>query len=318
MTSRTEAPAQGIRYYSDIGLSALRTTGSWLRMFARRQPLGFIGLVILTVVFIIAIFGEQFANLLAPEQAKSNPNLPPWLSINPRALFQSPEWYKGYILGADEFGRDNLSRILVGTRASITVAVVAVATGSSLGFIIGLVSGYYADWRDAVLSRLVDMKMAIPTIVLALVIVAVLGQSQTNVIIAIALIQVSGMARIVRSVVLSTRTMEFVQAARALGATDWRIIWRHVAPQTFAPVLILVTSALGLAIIIESSLSFLGLGTPPPNPAWGAMLSGAAIQNVERAPWNAIFPGLALTFTVFSVNLLGDGLRDTLDPRLRV
>ena len=317
MTSRSEAPAQGLQYYLDLGLLVLRGTGKWLGTFARRQPLGFLGLCILVIVCIIAVFGQQFANLLAPEQAKSNPNLPPWLSINPRSLFQSPEWYKGYILGADEFGRDNLSRILVGTRASITVAISAVAIGSSLGFVIGLVAGYYADWRDAVLSRLVDMKMAIPTIVLALVIVAVLGQSQRNVIIAIALIQVSGMAHIVRSVVLSTRTMEFVQAARALGASDLRIIWRHIAPQTFAPVLILITAALGLAIIIESSLSFLGLGTPPPNPAWGAMLSGAAIQNVERAPWNAVFPGLALTFTVFSFNLLGDALRDTLDPRLR-
>ena len=159
--------------------------------------------------------------------------------------------------------------------------------------------------------------MAVPTLVLAIAIVAVLGASQQNVIIAIALIQIPGTARIVRSVVLSVRTMEFISASRAIGASDLRILFRHVAPQTFAPVMILFTSFLGLAIIIEASLSFLGLGTPEPNQAWGQMLSGKTLENVERAPWNAVFPGLALTITVFGFNLLGDGLRDVLDPRLR-
>jgi len=206
---------------------------------------------------------------------------------------------------------------MIGARSSLSVAIIGVVTGTIAGFIMGLYSGFYPDWRDTVISRFVDMKMAFPTLVLALAIVAVLGQSQRNVIIVISVLQISGTARIVRSVVLSVRGMEFIAAARALGASENRIMWRHVAPQTFAPLLILVTAAFGIAIIIESSLSFLGLGTPPPNPAWGSMLSGPTLQNVERAPWNAVFPGLVLTLIVFGFNLVGDSLRDILDPRLR-
>ena len=290
--------------YSHSGVGALRGTSSWLVQFARRQPLGFVGLVLITFIFFIAIFGP----LLAPKDP---------LDFFGQPIFHSPQWYKGFVLGTDHIGRDNLSRLMVGARSSISIAVIAVVSGTSIGLLFGLVSGFYGGWLDALIQRIMEVLMAVPTLVLAIAIVAVLGASQQNVIIAIALIQIPGTARIVRSVVLSVRTMEFISASRAIGASDLRILFRHVAPQTFAPVMILFTSFLGLAIIIEASLSFLGLGTPEPNPAWGQMLSGKTLENVERAPWNAVFPGLALTITVFGFNLLGDGLRDVLDPRLR-
>ncbi len=290
--------------YSHIGLGALQ--GAWTRvwLFSRTQPMGGIGLVLVFFVFFVAIFGP----LLAPKDP---------LAIDGNNLFHSPEWYKGFYLGTDHLGRDNLSRIMIGARSSITIAVISVVAGTIVGFMIGLVGGFYGSWSDAILQRLVEILIAIPTLVLALAIVSVLGPSQRNVIIAIALIQVPNTARVVRSVVLSTRVMEFVTASRAVGASNLRIMFRHVAPQTFAPLMIVFTAFLGLAIIIEASLSFLGLGTPPPQPAWGAMLAGKTLDNVERAPWNAIFPGVALSITVFGFNLLGDGLRDSLDPRLR-
>ena len=266
--------------------------------------MGALGLFLIAFIAVLAIFGP----LIIPKDP---------LDINAGSTFQGPQWYKGFILGSDHLGRDNLSRIIIGSRSSISIAVISVLSGTLVGVIVGLISGFYADWRDAILQRLVDVLLSFPILVLALAIVAVLGRSQQNVIIAIALIQVPITARVVRSVVLSVRTMEFVTASRALGAADARLLFRHVAPQTFAPVMIVFTSFLGLAIIIEASLSYLGLGIPPPKPSWGAMLSGPTIQNVERAPWNAVFPGIALTLTVFGFNLLGDALRDTLDPRLR-
>lgn len=266
--------------------------------------MGALGIFLIAFIAVLAIFGP----LIIPKDP---------LDINAGSTFQGPQWYKGFILGSDHLGRDNLSRIIIGSRSSISIAVISVLSGTLVGVIVGLISGFYADWRDAILQRLVDVLLSFPILVLALAIVAVLGRSQQNVIIAIALIQVPITARVVRSVALSVRTMEFVTASRALGAADARLLFRHVAPQTFAPVMIVFTSFLGLAIIIEASLSYLGLGIPPPNPSWGAMLSGPTIQNVERAPWNAVFPGIALTLTVFGFNLLGDALRDTLDPRLR-
>ncbi len=302
-----EAVAAGgrLRQAANLGLGAVTGPLAWFWDFSKKKPLGGAGLVLLVFLAVVAIFG-------------------PWITprdevqINARDLFHAPQWTHGFYLGTDNLGRDNLSRLIIGARVSLTVAVVSVFSGSAIGFLIGLIGGYYRGWVDAVLQRLVDIKMAFPAIVLALVIIAVLGQSERNVIIAIALIQIPAMARVVRSVVLPVREMEYVQAAYALGASDLRILIRHIAPQTFAPVIVLITASLGLAILIESSLSFLGLGTPPPKPAWGAMLAGETLRNVERAPWNAVFPGIALTLTVFSFNLVGDALRDVLDPRLRV
>ena len=283
----------------------VRGVWSWLIRFSRAQPLGAVGLFLVVVVVFFAIFGE----MLAPADPQK---------IDALNTYAEPGWTSAPILGTDSLGRDNLSRLMAGTRASVSIAVIAVFFGSLAGFLMGLLSGYYADWRDSVIQRGVDIVMSIPTLVLALAIVATAGQSQRNVIIAIAVIQIPNIARVVRSVVLSVREMEFIQAIRAVGASDLRILVRHIAPQTFAPVMIVVTAFLGLAIIIEASLSFLGLGVPPPNPSWGAMVDENATATVfNRAPWNAVFPGLALTLTVFGFNLLGDALRDTLDPRLR-
>ena len=283
----------------------LQGVWSWLVGFCKAQPLGGVGLFLVLAAVFLAIFGE----LLAPGDPQK---------IDAVNTYAPPEWTGGYILGSDSLGRDNLSRLMAGTRASISISVIAIFFGSLAGFLMGLVSGYYADWRDSLIQRAVDIVMSIPTLVLALAIVATAGQSQRNVIIAIAVIQIPNVARVVRSVVLSVREMEFIQAIRAVGASNLRILIRHIAPQTFAPVMIVVTSFLGLAIIIEASLSFLGLGVPPPNPSWGAMVAENATATVfNRAPWNAVFPGLALTLTVFGFNLLGDALRDTLDPRLR-
>ena len=224
--------------------------------------MGAVGLFLITFIAFLAIFGP----LIIPKDP---------LDINAGSTFQGPQWYKGFILGSDHLGRDNLSRIIIGSRSSISIAVISVLSGTVVGVVVGLISGFYADWRDAILQRLIDVLLSFPILVLALAIVAVLGRSQQNVIIAIALIQVPITARVVRSVVLSVRTMEFVTASRALGATDARLLIRHVAPQTFAPVMIVFTSFLGLAIIIEASLSYLGLGIPPPSPSWGGDAVGA-------------------------------------------
>ena len=304
MASQPEIAADRLRRYSGTGLSTFGAAIRWLWWFTKKKPMGAIGLFILTFAAIIAVFGPW----LIPHDP---------LKINSKDLLHGPQWASGFVLGTDHLGRDNMSRLMIGARSSLSIAVIGVSSGTFVGFMLGLYSGFYPDWRDATIQRFVDMLMALPILVLALAIVAMLGASTRNVIIAISIIQVPGTARIVRSVVLSVRTMEYVQAARALGATDTRIIWRHVATQTFAPVMILVTASLGIAIIIEASLSFLGLGTPPPNPAWGSMLAGQARQHAEDAPWNAVFPGLCLAITVFGFNMLGDALRDVLDPRLR-
>ncbi len=340
--------------------------------FARRQPIGAIGFVVILIAIIVAITGPW----IKPEDP---------LEIHARSLFHKPEWIKGFYLGTDHLGRDNLSRIIVGLKPSLRIAMFGVASGALIGYFMGIVSGYYGSWVDAVLQRIVEAKLAFPTLVLALALVSVLGTSawhpnawilfgiiiamgatvvglafvnereagaaistlvSTSIFIGIVLIlligllddrpftrlpvftlekvavpilliQIPGTARVVRAVTLANRNAEYVQAARAIGATDFRIMIRHIAPQTFAPVMILVTSGLGSAIIIESSLSFLGLGIPPPHPSLGGMLSGQTLTNVEKAPWNAVFPGLVLTMIVFSFNLLGDSLRDHFDPRLR-
>ncbi len=272
--------------------------------FAKRKPLGGIGLVLILLISILAAFGPWIAPRDPLEQDAFH-------------RFAHPGWILGNFLGTDHMGRDVLSRLIVGARSSFMVAVISVTVGSAIGFFLGLASGYYGGKTDLFLQRVIDMLMAIPVIVLALAIVTALGQSTINLIIAIAVIQIPQKARVVRSVALTVKESQYVEASRASGASDWRIITRHVAPQALAPAIIVFTASLGGAILVESSLSFLGLGTPPPAPSWGAMLSGPTLANVERAPWNAVFPGIFLSLTVYSFNLVGDALRDVLDPRLR-
>ncbi|MDP2952276.1 MAG: ABC transporter permease, partial [Chloroflexota bacterium] len=246
------------------------------------------------------------ANVIAPYDP---------LLINYQATFTPPGG--NYWVGTDDFGRDLLSRIIHGSRISIYVGVLAVILGPTTGALIGLISGYAGGKTDLIVQRFMDILVSFPLLILAIAIVAALGPSTTNAVIAIALVLVPYGCRVIRSSVLSLKAMTYVDAARAMGCPPWRILFIHILPNCLAPYVILASMQLGQAILIEASLGFLGLGTPPPAPSWGSMLSGAGRQFVEVAPWMAIYPGIAITSAVFGANLLGDALRDVWDPKLR-
>ena len=230
-------------------------------------------------------------------------------------ILQAPN--ADFWLGTDTYGRDVLSRIIHGSRTALLVGFSASLVGASVGTVIGLVSAYFGGITDLLLQRLTDLLLAFPVIVLALIIVTVVGSGTTNLIIAISIPFIPSTTRVIRSSALAIREMPYVEAATALGASDTRIIFRHMLPNVVAPYLILLTAFQGQAILLEASLSFLGLGVAEPTPTWGLMLKGAAVEYAERAPWLAIFPGLAISLSVVAFNLLGDSLRDALDPRLR-
>ena len=220
-------------------------------------------------------------------------------------------------LGTDNLGRDIYSRIVHGARVSLIVGLASTLLGSALGGVIGLLSGYAGGRIDLVTQRVLDILQGLPLLVLALVMSAALGPSITNVVIAISVPIIPRAARVVRSSVLSIREMQYVEAARALGLVHLRIAFRHVLPNTVGPFIVLCTAQLGSAILVEAALSFLGLGVPEPYPSWGRMLSVSAAEYAQKAPHIVLFPGLAISLAVFGSNLLGDALRDTLDPRLR-
>jgi peptide/nickel transport system permease protein len=283
--------------------------GVWaaVALIVRRKPLGAVSAVVILGLLAVALL----APLLAPRD-------PYALNLNERGLpirMQAPT--AAFPLGTDPLGRDVLSRIVYGTRVSLIVGFASVIIGTTLGTVLGLLSGYWEGRLDYVIQRGVDTTMAIPGIVLALAVMSVLGQSLTNIILVIALVIAPGASRVVRGTVLSVKKSTFVDAALALGASPGRIVTRHVLPNVFAPILVIATVWLGNAIVIEAALSFLGLGTPPPTPTWGAMLSGEGRRNLETAPYLAIFPGVAISVVVLAFNMLGDALRDVLDPRLR-
>jgi peptide/nickel transport system permease protein len=209
-----------------------------------------------------------------------------------------------------------LSRVIWGTRLSLYVGLTSVLLGITLGALWGIVTAYFGGVSDSSSQRVVDSLMALPPIVLALALMAALGQSVTNVIIALAVLLVPTAARTMRSVALSIKEMPYVESARAAGAGEWRIIFRHVVPNTLATYIVMFTVNIAYAIVVEASLSFLGLGAPPDEPSWGSMLT-AGTQALETAPWMVFFPGLAISLTVFGLNLLGDSIRDLTDPRLR-
>lgn len=293
-----------INHEAELARAGANITG-WISrslFFARRYPLGAVGAAI---VFLF-IFTAAFADVIAPtDPTATNAK---YSLARPSSLF----W-----LGADFMGRDMYSRIVHGARISLAVGAGAMGLGAVIGISVGLASGYLGGWFDLIVQRLLDIMQALPLLVMAIVMAASLGPSLRNTIIAIAIPLVPTVARVVRSSTLSLREQPFVEAARAVGMGELRIAVRHVLPNTLAPLIVLATAQLGSAILVEASLSFLGLGIPEPHPSWGRMLSESAAEYVRTAPWLVIFPGVAISLTVFGTNLLGDALRDILDPRQR-
>ena len=287
-----------------LAKAGANVSGFWSQagFLARRYPLGAVGAVLVLLFVLTAVF----ANVIAPHDP---------LSTNSRASLATPGGT--FWLGADFMGRDMFSRIVYGARISLAVAVGATLLGGILGVAIGLMSGFVGGWFDLATQRLMDIMQSLPLLVMALVMAASLGPSLQNTIFAIAIPLVPSVARVVRSSTLSLREQPFVEAARAIGMGEVRIAVRHVLPNTLAPLIVLGTAQLGSAILTEASLSFLGLGIPEPYPSWGRMLSESAAEYVRTAPWLVIFPGVAISLTVFGTNLLGDALRDILDPRQR-
>jgi peptide/nickel transport system permease protein len=270
--------------------------------FCRRRPLGAIGAGIILVMVVLA----ATAGWLAPYNPLEN---------DYAAMLSAPS--AQHWLGTDAHGRDVLSRIIYGSRTALLVGLGASLLGGTIGSLIGVASAYFGGRVDLIVQRIMDVFFAFPVIILALAVVAVLGTGPENVILAIATPMVPRCARVVRASALAVREMPYVDAARASGFNHRRIILRHMLPNVMAPILIMATAFLGEAILLEASLSFLGLGVQEPTAAWGLMLRGAAVEFAETAPWMAIFPGLAISLGVFGFNLFGDSLRDALDPRLR-
>ncbi len=268
------------------------------------------GLVILIVLVLSAIF----ANYIAPNDPTPSP---PQLFNKLKPGFWSEEAVKGMPLGTDALGRDVLSRVIYGARVSLSAGFVAVGIAMFFGIILGVIAGYYGGAVDAALMRIVDIMFAFPALLLAIVIVAVIGQGLDKAMVAIGIVYTPQMARIIRSSVLYIKEMEYIEVQKAIGSSNSRIIFRHILPNSIAPVIVYGTLMLATAILDCAALGFLGLGAQPPTPEWGAMLSRSYSYIVSGAWWAATFPGMAILFSVLGLNLLGDGLRDILDPRLR-
>lgn len=268
------------------------------RRFARNR-LALLGALIILMLLICA--------LLAPLIAPYDP-----IKTNIRARLQGPS--AEHLFGTDDLGRDIFSRVLYGTRISLKVGLISVSISTSIGLLLGLFSGYLGGWVDTLVMRVMEVLFAFPAVLLAIAIMAVLGQSTTNVMIAVGIVYVPIFARITRGSVLAVRELEFIEAARCIGLRDVDIVFRHVLPNALDAVIVQVSLATAFAILAEAALSFLGLGTQPPDPSWGSMLSFGREYMLE-APWWTIFPGLAIFLTVLALHLIGDGLRDALDPR---
>src|SRR5215467_10826642 len=269
--------------------------------FCRREPLGTFGLVL---VLIMAVAGLG-AEWIAPYSPTAN---------DFAAMTEPPSW--AHIMGTDQFGRDLFSRIVFGARTALIVGFACAMIGGVIGLVLGVGSAYFGGYLDLVLQRLFDILMAFPLIVLALAVIAIFGSGVHNVIMAITVPLVPRCARVVRSSALAIREVPYIDAARACGFSHARIILRHMVPNVMAPFLIMVTAFVGQAILAEASLSYLGLGVQEPTAAWGLMLQGGAEEFATTAPWIAIFPGLAIVLSVLGINLLGDALRDSFDPKL--
>src|SRR6056297_751106 len=280
-----------------------RPSNPWYEAGRRllKNRIGLLGIVFIGILLFIAIF----APLIAPYDP---------LAQNIMGRYKAPS--AEHLLGTDEMGRDILSRIIYGSRISLQVGLVSVALALLFGVSFGLIAGYYGGKLDMLIMRFMDIMLAFPSILLAIGIVAILGPQLKNAMLAIGIINVPRFARIVRSSVLSIKESEYISAARALGAGDFRIIFKHLLPNAMAPLIVQTTLSIATAILEAAALSFLGLGAQPPSPEWGAMLSDAR-SSLQKAPWVATFPGLAIIFGVLGFNLLGDGLRDALDPKMK-
>ena len=274
----------------------------WLRDFARRKPIAFGGGVVLVTAVLVAIF----ADVIAPHNATD---------IGVAGKFLGPGG-EGTLLGTDQLGRDIFSRLIYGARISMYVGIVSVAIGITAGTLIGVASAYVGGWTDILLQRLVDALMAFPPIILALGLMAALGASVNNVVIALVVILVPGATRVIRSQALSIKELDYTLAARSIGASSTRIMLRHMLPNVAATYIVLLTLTLGFAIVVEAALSFLGVGIPPDVATWGSMLE-LGRENIDKQGWMVVFPGFVIALIVFSVNFLGDGLRDVMDPKLR-
>jgi peptide/nickel transport system permease protein len=291
---------------ADVSEVRVRRREPWLMRFlgfCRRKPLGGFGAIALIVMVLVAVFAEVFSTF-DPVSTDANHTL-----LAPSAT---------YFFGTDFLGRDMYSRIVHGTRVSLAVGLISTIAGGTIGLVLGLISGFLLGWWDQIIQRIMDIMQGLPLLVMALVMAAALGPSVPNVILAISIPLIPRAARIIRSSTLSVREMPFVEAARAVGMSEFRIAVLHVLPNTLAPFIVLTTAQLGSSILTEAALSFLGLGIPEPYPSWGRMLSQSAAEYAQRAPWLVIYPGVAISMAVFATNLLGDALRDVLDPRLRI
>ncbi|WP_294657587.1 nickel transporter permease [uncultured Fusobacterium sp.] len=277
----------------------------WLEVWRRlkRNKMAVVGLVILIILVLLAVFANVIANY---DNVVIKQNLSQRL--------QAPS--AAHWLGTDEFGRDIFARLVHGTRVSLQVGIIAVGISIIIGGILGAIAGYYGGKLDNIIMRIMDIFLAVPSILLAIAIVSALGPSILNLMLAISISSVPSYARIVRASVLSIRDQEFIEAAKAIGASNTRIIFRHIIPNSLAPVIVQATLGVAGAILSTAGLGFIGLGIQPPAPEWGSMLSGGR-QYLRYAWWVTTFPGVAIMITILSLNLLGDGLRDALDPRLK-
>jgi peptide/nickel transport system permease protein len=285
-----------------VPLAPKLTIGAELGKFVRAKPLGASGAVIIIGMLVVA----AFAGMLAPYDPYQG---------NYGLQFARPS--ASHWFGTDEFGRDILSRIMYGARIALFVGFTASFVGCTIGAFLGVFSAYWGGRVDLFLERVMDILLAFPQLILALAIASILGPAVQNVVIAIAIPVIPRVARVVRAAALSVKENVYVEAVQALGARGRRVVLKHIIPNVAAPYIIMLTAQLGAAILAEASLSYLGLGAAEPTPSWGLMLSGSALSYAEKAPWIALFPGIAISLGVFGFNLFGDSLRDALDPKLR-
>ena len=273
-----------------------------LQRFITTKRLGSFGLFIVLATAIMAIGAPIFSTT------------DPW-DVSRRAILLAPD--ASHWFGTDRLGRDLFSRVAYGSRISIYVGVVSMLSAGAIGSLIGVTSAYFGGYFDLIVQRFIDATAAFPTLLLALALMAAFGSSLNNILLSLTIVFTPRVARVVRSVSLSIKEMPYVESARAIGASDLRIMLRHLLPNTFASLIVVATSLIGSAVLIEASLSFLGVGLPADVISWGAMLAGDVLIDFASAPWVGIFPAMALTIAVFGVNIFGDALRDVLDPRLR-